>query len=75
MKTQATLHHENTTTAISRLETAGQLALAFRNQRASLGRFERNFIATARALATAAGISRTMQSEIESRGLIEAVRS
>ena len=75
MKTQATLQIENFSTAVSRLETAGQLAIAFRKAGSSLGSFERNFILRARALATAAGISRFMQAEIETRGIVEAVRS
>lgn len=62
-------------TAVSRLETAGQMAIVFRKHRTSLGSFERDFIARARQIATDAGISRFMQNEIESRGLIEAVRS
>lgn len=75
MKTQATLQDENFAIAVSRLEMAGQLAIAFRNAQASLGAFERDFIARARALADAAGVSRPLQAEIERRGLIEAVRS
>lgn len=75
MKTQATLQKENFVTAVSRLETAGQLATAFRKHGASLGSFERNLIVRAREMATAAGISRLLQNEIETRGVIEAVRS
>lgn len=62
-------------TAVSRLETAGQMAIAFRKKQVSLGAFEREFIGKAREQATRAGISRPMQAEIESRGIIEAVRS